>query len=267
MKIVISIIIFFLLFISCEFNKPNKPNKKTSNRQIPEKQVVKDSINSEVNQFEGRILDEDSNNVSYKFPVLHYGIKYTFSDSINRFKYEDSTDHELKFKISRRFKIDHKTWPKSEQNFVKAKLYYGKSDRSKLRYHDLYPNIYEIIKVDIKTSNGYKSFFEFDNFFPSFWDYDDQQEFLIKIKPVQISYNKLKRNAIRIVLKSPPGEKINREHTFDYVLIDNDWKLVARTYIDRVDAFYGYHGEPELYKWNYNPPSDRIVWDYLELEF
>jgi hypothetical protein len=263
MKIAIHLFLILLL-ISCETNHPPKKRlQKTIDKTI----VIKELEKTEKNLFEeGTIKDEDSNNVTFQFPILYHHLKYKFLDSLNRLKFEDSIDHTLKFKVSRNFKIAHKTWPKSEQNFEKAKLFLKTLDRSKLQHKGLYSDIYETIKIDIKTSTGYQSFFEFENFFQSLYEYDDHQEFLIKLKTVQLIYNKEKRNAVRIILKSPPGFKINREHTFDYVLIDSSWKLVARTYIDRVDAFYGNLNEPELFKWNYSPPLDKIEWDLLELE-
>lgn len=262
MKIAINII-WILLLISCE-------DKHTKDKIYGNKNIEKKESNKKNNVVkiatEENILDEDSNNFSYQFPVFYYNVNYSFSDSINKLKFQVSINDQIKFKISRNFKIANHTWPKSEKNFLNAKSFLAKSDMSNLERKGLYSNIYEIIKIEIKTSNGYQPFFQFNNFFQSMYAYDDHQEFLIKIKPVQVIFNKLKRIAVRIVLKSPPGKKINREHTFDYVLIDTDWKLVARTYIDRVDAFYRNNEEPELFIWNYSRPIDKIQWDFLELE-
>jgi len=257
-------LILILFLISCEYKHPAKSISQKNNY---EHEVKKEIDKIEENPFdEGNTKDEDSNNLSYQFPLFYFHLKYNLQDTLTKSTFADVIGGQFKFKVSRNLKIANKTWPKSEQHFEKAKSYLATFDRSKLQRNGLYSDIYEIIKIEINTSNGYQQFFQFNNFFQSIYDYDEHQEFLIKMKTVQIIYKKERRNAIRIILKSPPGLKINREHTFDYILLDTDWKLVARTHIDRVDAFYRNNEEPELFKWNYSPPLDQMEWDYLELE-
>ena len=252
-----------LLLVACGENLPSERLAEAHAKKQPNEQVnneITDSVELDpLDQFDPRNFDQDSTNVSFEKALVIDTLNESFIDSIAQRMYANNTSGKAHVKISRFFSVDKKQWTKTTQHFMKAASYAEKLDRNKFETGKR-RGLKELIQLHLQTPKGSELICSFEH------PYEEQgvNEYFMEVHKTTVIYQKVKRDALEITLKTPAtGYKYRQETIIRYAFISGKWKCIFSSFVDHFAAMKN-SDDPISDEHNYVPAVRNTHWKLEE---
>jgi hypothetical protein len=252
-------LILVVLIVACGETHPTERladshSKKRSNEHV--NCETSDSVELDPkNLLDSRNFDGDSTNNSFEKASVIEFLNDVFIDSSAKSMYANKTLGQVQAKISRFLSVDKKQWTKTPQHFIEATSYAEKMDENKFETGKR-RGLKEIIQLHLQKQKSDELICTFEH------PYEEQglNEYFMEVRKITVIYQKVRRNAIEITLKTPAtGYKYRQETIIRYAFLSGKWKCIYSSFVDRYVAMINSY-DPILVEHNYVPAIRNTHW-------